>query len=562
GRPYYFGIQGYALNWYALQFKDDTSQVLGTVGDYLIDPTAFVGNVENVEKIIKADSGGVIMGLDVYNPAFDVISANQVSGYSDGYVGYDIVEPDSLTGDQYEVTFVKDSNSVAYKMFWTMTNVTTNQVIIDSSDIYTYGNPVTAGMVYEGFIPRIKNLTPTFGPASYSPSIHTWYSPFNPVRGTGVYYVGKDIPQGGPIKMLNNASSQSRVIYGDDLRRVELRFGENGKAYRYLNGYIPTSTIIGSKKSSYFYAAGVTASNPDITPALNQDPTLLDDVGQLGQGFVDVPFTAWMVDEKHKETKQLAVAFIEMSSEYGLGKPDGVWDPTDSLYGTSEVIAILNADYDPTGNQVEYTGGNFNGTQAWGDIVRGYTIPDDASGVTAEQRAIAKSPWFNALYVVGLEKDVPSSTYKAGDKLIIPVAVYPYTSQDVYQFTTREGTNLTQDEGKELFKKVNVFPNPLYGFNPATSYTNTPTDNPFVTFSNLPQDVTITIYTLSGNKLRTLTTEDKSSPASSFLAWDLKNDAGVRVASGLYIAIVNSPKYGQKILKFSIIMPQKQLQKY
>lgn len=50
--------------------------------------------------------------------------------------------------------------------------------------------------------------------------------------------------------------------------------------------------------------------------------------------------------------------------------------------------------------------------------------------------------------------------------------------------------------------------------------------------------------------------------ASPYLRWDLQNEAGLRVASGMYIAIVTSPKYGEKILKFGVIQPQKQLPRF
>ncbi len=546
GKPYYFSIVGYALNYYALIYRNDPNEPLGTDGDYLIDPIAFVGNVENIEKITQ-----VTMGENLYTPPYPVQSTTQVSGYSDGEVGYDIIQPENLKGDQYEITFTKDSSSASYATLWRLTNVTTNSILIDSSDQYTFGSSVTAGDVYEGFIPRVRDITTTIGSASYVPSENRWYKSFDATRGTGIYYVGRDIPQGRAITLTNNSAARSTTIFADDLRRVELRFGENGKAYRYLNGFIPISVIQSTKKNSYYYAPRVTAA----------DTVGNGEVGKLGEGFVDVPFTAWVVDEKHNEEKQLAVGFIEMSKALG-GDPDGVWDPSDSILATSEAIAIFNANYDPSGSQIEYTGGDFNGTEVYADIVRGFTIPPTAPGITEQQKLIAKSQWFNSMYVVGLEKETPSTFYSANDKLIIPITTYPYTSADVFQFTTRKSNNLTEDEGKDLFKKVNVFPNPLYGFNPATSYTNSPSDEPFITFSNLPRDITITIYSLSGNKLRTLTTGDKSSPSSPFLEWDLKNDSGIRVASGLYIAIVDSPKYGQKILKFSIIMPQKQLQKY
>ena len=74
------------------------------------------------------------------------------------------------------------------------------------------------------------------------------------------------------------------------------------------------------------------------------------------------------------------------------------------------------------------------------------------------------------------------------------------------------------------------------------------------------EEISIKIFSLSGQLLRTLVKDPNS--GSPFLNWDLKNEAGLRAASGLYLAIVTSPKYGDKVLKFSIILPQKQLPHY
>ena len=230
---------------------------------------------------------------------------------------------------------------------------------------------------------------------------------------------------------------------------------------------------------------------------------------------------------------------------------------------------IIDDPYDPNGGQIELTGGTFNtpGSEVtvWSDLLKAQvingTIPDDAEGVSDQQRAIFNSPWFNAMYVVGLQRKDSSSFFTSGDKLIIPLDVYPYTEADVYQFTTSSRTITDADE-RELFDKVNVFPNPLYGFNILTGYDGTAPDEPFITFTNLPTDITVKVYSLSGQLLRTLSTEDKSSPDSPFLRWDLQNENGLRVASGLYIAIISSKKFGDKILKFTIIMPQKQIPRF
>lgn len=145
--------------------------------------------------------------------------------------------------------------------------------------------------------------------------------------------------------------------------------------------------------------------------------------------------------------------------------------------------------------------------------------------------------------------------------MTIPLDVYPYTEDDVYQFTTLDGTTLSPQDEQDLWEMVNVYPNPLYGYNELSNYYTSTPDEPFVTFTNLPEQITIKIYSLSGSLLRTLTTDDKTSPQSPFLNWDLLNESGLRVASGMYLAIVSSPIYGDKTLKLAIIMPQKQIQR-
>jgi hypothetical protein len=168
------------------------------------------------------------------------------------------------------------------------------------------------------------------------------------------------------------------------------------------------------------------------------------------------------------------------------------------------------------------------------------------------------------MYVLGLQRQNSASFYDDGDVLTELLVEYPYTDGDVYQFTIQGGT-VTDADQRELFNKVNVFPNPLYGFNTLTGFTTNPTtapDDPWVTFTNLPTEITIRIYSLSGQLLRTLDMSDKSSDDSPFLRWNLLNENGLRAASGLYLAIVSSPLYGDKILKFTIIMPQKQLQRF
>lgn len=541
GKEYYFSITTFTLNHKVI--VERSSNTYGPAGDYL--DLSGSGLEEFETPIIR-----VVFGEDLYAPALRGQTGQLSAGYSDGKIKYIVVDNESLTGDDYSVEFFKGTASSLYSTFWKLKNLTKGTVLIDSSKTYDYDTTNFSGKVTDGFVVRVQPVSPSFSTPIYEAVDSVWYKKFSSPRGTGVFYVGTDIEQGSAVTMQNNQTARSTVITADRLRKIELRFSTTGgKAYRYLNGFL--GTVI-TRRGSFAYAGGVKAA----------DTVGRGVVGKLGEGFVDIPFTAWVKDDRYKEERQLAVGFIELSTKY-KGNPDGMWDPGDSLLSTGEVIIIFDVPYDPTGKQIVYTGGVFGTSTVWADVIKGFTIPSADTTTTATQKTIAKSPWFNAMYVVGMERKDQTSFFTSGDKLIIPMKTYPYTNADKFRFKTLSKGELLADEKKALFEKVNVYPNPLFAYNPATSYntTNNP-DETFITFSNLPSEITIKIYTLSGILIRTLTHADKELPTSPFLRWNLQNEEGLRVASGMYIAIVSSPEYGEKILKFAVIMPQKQIQRY
>jgi hypothetical protein len=351
---------------------------------------------------------------------------------------------------------------------------------------------------------------------------------------------------------------RSTIIRADRLRKVELRFGDSSYAYRYINGYVGVNLT--AQRGSTIYAGGIAATDTQTTIAAQPKGPIgnWNDSTNHANGFIKVPFSAWVVDTAYNETRQLAIGVMERRAFLG-GNPDGIWDPGTNFLNSREAIIIFDSPYSTT-PQLQYTG---NSTK-WADCVKGYTL--DASSITdstqkANAIAIAKSQWFNTLYIVALERK-DSRFFLPGDRFTIPMVTYPFTSSDEYQFKTIPGGTLTANETKSLFDKITVFPNPLFGYNSQTGSSQSPSDEPWVTFSNLPEKVTINIFTLSGTRIRTLTVADKSSPTSPFIRWNLQNEAGLRAASGMYLAIVSCPGLGDKVLKFAIIMPQKQIKNY
>jgi len=65
----------------------------------------------------------------------------------------------------------------------------------------------------------------------------------------------------------------------------------------------------------------------------------------------------------------------------------------------------------------------------------------------------------------------------------------------------------------------------------------------------LPQKVTVRIFTLSGQLVKKIEKENDS----PWLDWDLRNRDGKAVASGIYIAHLEMPKIGKKIMKLAVV---------
>ena len=73
-----------------------------------------------------------------------------------------------------------------------------------------------------------------------------------------------------------------------------------------------------------------------------------------------------------------------------------------------------------------------------------------------------------------------------------------------------------------------------------------------IKITNLPSVSLIRIFTVNGTLIRTI----KKSDNLTSVDWDLKNDSGIPVASGLYIIHINADGVGEKILKwFGVLRP-------
>ena len=131
-------------------------------------------------------------------------------------------------------------------------------------------------------------------------------------------------------------------------------------------------------------------------------------------------------------------------------------------------------------------------------------------------------------------------------------AIHPVKEGNNLTFSTDGLAPTTSNEiARTRLDEISIFPNPYCGFNKAER-------NPyqhFVTFINLPEDkCTIRIFSLSGQLVKTILHDN----GTVFEQWDLSNDSypKIPVASGMYIAHIEVPNVGVRILKLGVIMPQ------
>lgn len=113
-----------------------------------------------------------------------------------------------------------------------------------------------------------------------------------------------------------------------------------------------------------------------------------------------------------------------------------------------------------------------------------------------------------------------------------------------FLFDTKDVMTLKNDvqTAKDALELINVVPNPYYGY---SEYELSQLDN-LIKITNLPQSCTISIYNVNGTLIRRF----KKDSGLSYQEWDLKNQYGIPIASGVYIIHIDAYDLGEKVLKW------------
>jgi hypothetical protein len=135
-----------------------------------------------------------------------------------------------------------------------------------------------------------------------------------------------------------------------------------------------------------------------------------------------------------------------------------------------------------------------------------------------------------------------------------------------YFFSTDELYNNmnNKDVAKDAMDLIRVVPNPYYAH---SDYEAQQFENK-VKITNLPPKCTISIFTVNGSLVRTISKENSGDTSmgadkeerdaiiSNAIEWDLKNSRGIPISSGMYIFHIQSEGLPDKVIKwFGVVRP-------
>jgi len=278
---------------------------------------------------------------------------------------------------------------------------------------------------------------------------------------------------------------------------LELRFTGNGS--------VDQPTTEGGQLASYYE-----------TDALRADPA------GKASNVIRAPFELWETETNTQINFALIGVNIDGNSPWGTGAP-----PDDGYYRIQgrDYIIPIHTEYDE--QQVRNNGTN---------------------------PAAPEASW--AWFFNGGE-------WETGDVFRVEYPNPVTAGVDTWTFSTDSTETGNEEVAKATVEDIGVFPNPYRGFNQLENSRF----NKFVRFTHLPNPKqfgpsTIRIFTLSGNPVRVLKhNEETAAPTPQFRDWDLENQSGIPVASGVYLVHINTP-VGDKTLKVAIVQEEEILERY
>ncbi len=294
---------------------------------------------------------------------------------------------------------------------------------------------------------------------------------------------------------------------------------------------------------------------PKLSPRLS--PSIGKDGQPDGSGSSMGWFPGYAISLETGE--RLNIIYAEDSWEVGENGADMIWNPTNTIFTRAETpfggrhyVYIMNSRYDECAEyKSKFDAGDFTGVWKQAGWV---TIPLVKSNYVAKAGEMFVPPTETK---VKIRVSKPYALYNTADTPVnADMPYYTFNTNDLYNDMFNEYA------AKAALDKINVVPNPYYAY---SSYEQNGLDN-VVKIVNLPSKCTVSIYTISGmlirrfergvaNDLSVGATIDKLNLETT-QDWDMKNNAGTPVSSGVYLIHVKLDGVGERVIKwFGVMRP-------
>lgn len=534
-REYYFGLSAY-------YYSDSHS------------PSVLESEVSSVSVRPHGD----VIGTEQVYSSTDTIGYSH-EGNSGADVRIDVLNPGQLTGDLYRLSIEKDTLEETIEWYL---GIEENGILVDTlhqheSDPYERDFLDSTELI-DGFRAHIGNLA--IDPPLFNES---WEQTVNEDDGQVTIDTYPAISPGAVDHLI--LMDGDTVLFDSIVFRGGYR-NENGDRYStgYYNG-IPEPECEGYRpdwncyyRKTYEIWEDATGSYVDLYRVeyhVVVIQSFASDVGGSNHTLASIPGIGGGFSDTDILLNQLEIRFTEQGQQASRWRiqngfvPEMAQVPFELWDVEREVQLCLGfVDWDSTGRMHDPTTQSLEGDWIVA-IYRDYNSYGDSL------HTMFNSPYTGWLWIfrVGSSNyysNVSSgSQYSPGDVVQLSFTHPIGDEGDHYRFIAQQPGDLTDKDVLEAqLDRINVFPNPYFGVHDEEQ------NNRFVTISGLPRAGGIVrIFTLAGDLVRKIEHAETQAADTPFEYWDLRNELGEPVASGMYILHVDIPNIGHRVLKLAVM---------
>jgi hypothetical protein len=516
-RLYHFALSAYAYPSAALPSWNDHDEVAVTI------PII----ISSEKRIVSIRPHVNYMGI---NPR-DTLAILQ-RGDSELSITIDVMDPSHITGLDYEIGFEYDSTTSLGRWYLLRTGTSSQDTLHKSvwfgqwnarwrQWLVDFGHEYVPFKYYfDGFELSVDDIS--FQAPKYNRS---WLQTVNPIKDSTWVTSYPAVSPGGVDSLM--------IVEGDTISLIDF-FGpleHHWDTYEYYVREEGTLTWfdIPFKETRSVIIRSFTSSFG------GQGGDRIADIPGIGGGSNDLEFLQADLELRFTEAGQYASLY---SADAGYNPvlihiPYEIWDTERNI---QLCIGI---------NDINRSGGNQDTTlddwQYTLDMDWVIVFDRDYASYGSQVDSLFNNPHSGWGWQFNRE-----SRFSNGDVISIQFLNPVIAGIDVYSWSTEmAGTAYDQD----ALDQIQIFPNPYFGYQPEQSSFS----KPYVTLSNLPeQECIIRIYSLGGQLVRRFDHE-----VGTYEYWDLLNDHGSPIASGMYIVHIEVPDLGNKILKAAVFQPER-----